>query len=40
MAIKTAKSDKKYACGKKISDEELQQLSILKADVHLEWNYD
>lgn len=39
LKIKAAKSDKTYACGEKISDEELQQLRILKADIHPEWNY-
>ena len=39
LKIKAAKSNKTYACGEKISDEELQQLRILKADIHPEWNY-
>ena len=39
LRIKAAKSDKTYACGEKVSDEELQRLRILKADVHPEWNY-
>lgn len=39
LLIKAEKSDKTYACGKKISEEELQNLSILRADIHPEWNY-
>ena len=39
LKIKAEKSNKTYACGEKISDAELQQLRILKADVHPEWNY-
>jgi hypothetical protein len=39
LRIKAATSNKTYACGEKISDEELQQLRILKADNHPEWNY-
>lgn len=39
LKIKAEKSDKKYVCGEKVSDEELQRLRILKADFHPEWNY-
>jgi hypothetical protein len=39
LKIKAEKSNKTYACGEKISDEELQQLRILKSDIHPEWNY-
>jgi len=39
LKIKAEKSNKAYACGEKISDEELQQLRILEADIHPEWNY-
>lgn len=39
LKIKAEKSGKTYECGKKISDEEMQQLRILKADFHPEWNY-
>jgi len=39
LKIKAVKSDRTYACGEKVSDDELQQLRILKADVHPEWNY-
>ena len=39
LKIKAAKSDKTYVCGEKVSDEDLQRLRILKADVHPEWNY-
>ena len=39
LAITAVKSNKAYACGKKVSDEELRQLRILKADFHPEWNY-
>jgi len=39
LKIKAVKSDKTYTCGEKVSDEELQQLRILKADIHPEWNY-
>lgn len=37
--IKAARSDKTYMCGEKISDADLQRLSILVADFHPEWNY-
>lgn len=39
LKIKAERSDKTYACGEKISDAELQQLRILAADFHPEWNY-
>jgi len=39
LKIKAEKSDKTYVCGTKVSDEEMQQLRILKADFHPEWNY-
>lgn len=39
LKIKAEKSDKTYECGKKVTDEEIQQIRILKADFHPEWNY-
>lgn len=39
LKIKAARSDKTYMCGEKISDADLQRLSILVADFHPEWNY-
>jgi hypothetical protein len=39
LKIKAEKSNKTYACGEKISDEELKKLRILTADIHPEWNY-
>jgi len=39
LKIKAARSDKPYMCGEKVSDEDLQRLSILAADFHPEWNY-
>jgi hypothetical protein len=39
LKIKTARSDKTYACGEKISDADLQRLRIVSADFHPEWNY-
>ena len=39
LKIKAAKSNKTYACGEKVTDKEVQQLNILKADFHPEWNY-
>ena len=39
LKIKAEKSNSEYACGKKVSDAELQKLHIIKADFHPEWNY-
>jgi hypothetical protein len=39
LRIKASKSDKEYAGGIKVSDDELQKLRILRADFHPEWNY-
>ncbi len=39
LKIKAARSDRAYACGEKVSDEELQRLKIIRADFHPEWNY-
>jgi hypothetical protein len=39
LRIQASRSDKEYACGIKVSDDELQKLRILKADFHPEWNY-
>ena len=39
LKILASRSDKQYRCGKKVSDEEMFALRILKADFHPEWNY-
>ena len=39
LKIMASRSDKQYRCGKKVSDEEMLALRILKADFHPEWNY-
>jgi hypothetical protein len=39
LKIKASKSDKEYTCGKKVSDDEIQTLNILRSDFHPEWNY-
>jgi hypothetical protein len=39
LKIKAEKSNSQYACGTKVSDDELQKLNIIKADFHPEWNY-
>lgn len=39
LKIMAEKSNKTYACGEKVSDEELQQLRIITAEIHPEWNY-
>ena len=39
LKIKAARSDTAYACGEKVSDEELRRLRIVTADFHPEWNY-
>lgn len=39
LRIRAEKSEKTYACGTQVSDEEMQRLCILKADNHPEWNY-
>ena len=39
LKIKAEQSSSEYVCGKKVSDEELQKLNIIRADFHPEWNY-
>jgi hypothetical protein len=39
LRIKASKSDKEYACGIKVSDDEIQKLRMLRADFQPESNY-
>ena len=39
LKIEASKSDKLYKCGKKVSQQEMLALQIIKADFHPEWNY-
>ena len=39
LKISAEKSDTQYTCGTKVSDEQLQNLKIIKADFHPDWNY-
>ena len=39
LKIQASKSDKLYQCGKKVSEQEMLALQILKANFHPEWNY-
>jgi hypothetical protein len=39
LKIKASKSDKEYACGTKVTDDELRRINVLRADFHPEWNY-
>ena len=39
LKIKSSQSDKHYECGRKVSDQKILALRILKGDFHPEWNY-